>query len=75
MEITTRAGAETGEALVKGLFQTVIGAGDRSLQALQELSDIAMGGHSRARKLINEIDEEVITGKLVLPKANKPKSA
>jgi len=65
-------GVEAGKAFVGGLFQTVIGAGGGSLQALEELSGIAMGGHEQARKLINEIDEKVSTGKLILPRVDKP---
>lgn len=36
-------------------------------KAFEELSSIALGGHSQARELIGKIDEATATGKLVLP--------
>jgi len=71
MEGATKTGAEAGRAIVDSLYQTIVGAGERSLQALEELSSIALGGHEQARRLINEIDEKVSAGELILPKADK----
>jgi len=71
MEGTKKTGVETGKAFIDGLYQTVVGAGEKSLQALEELSGIAFGGHEQARRLINQIDGKVSAGELVLPKADK----
>jgi len=70
MEGSTKTGAEAGRAFVNSLYQTIVGAGEKSLQALEELSNIALGGHEQARRLINEIDGKVSTGELILPKAD-----
>lgn len=71
MEALTTANVEAGEAFVSSLYETIIGAGDKSLLALEELSNIALGGHEQAKKLINEIDGKVSAGELVLPKVDK----
>lgn len=72
MEGAIKAKVEGGKAFIDGLYQVVIGAGDNSLQALEELSSIALGGHEEARRLINQIDGKVSAGELVLPKIDKP---
>ena len=68
MESATGINEETRRAFVGKLYQTVIEAGDRSLPALEELSNIAFGGYRPARRLIKEIDGKVSAGELVLLK-------
>lgn len=67
MDRAVNRSAEIGEAFVTSLYETVTRAGEFSLKALEELSSIALGGHSQARELIAKIDEATATGKLVLP--------
>ncbi len=59
-----------GQAFVDELNKTVWTSDEDSLRALEELSGIAMGGHQRARELINAIDDAVGAGDLVL--ASRP---
>ena len=68
MDRAVNRSAEIGKAFVNDLYETITGAGEYSLKALEELSNIALGGHSQARELISKIDEATATGKLVLPK-------
>lgn len=64
-EIPGKAEA-AGQSLVDELNKTIWTSGEGSLRALDELSGIANGGHQKARKLINTIDDAVETGDLVL---------
>jgi precorrin-6B methylase 2 len=67
MDRAANFSAEAGRSFINSLYETVMGAGEYSLKALEELSNIALGGHGQARELIGKIDEATATGKLVLP--------
>ncbi len=54
------------QSFVDGLNKAVWAGGEDSLRALEKLSGIAMGGHKEAREFINEIDDAVEAGGLVL---------
>lgn len=68
MEVLKRYDTEDERKFVTSLYQTIIQANDKSLSALTELSGIAMGGQKEATKLLNDIDEKVMAGELILPK-------
>jgi len=55
-----------GQSFVDELNKAVWTSGEDSLQALEELSGIALGGHQKAREFINTIDNAVTAGELVL---------
>lgn len=71
MDRTVNCSAEIGKAFINGLYETIMGAGEYSLKALEELSNIALGGHSQARELITKIDEATATGKLIYHKTRR----
>jgi len=54
------------QSFVDELNKTAWAGGEDSLQALEKLSEIAMGGHQEAREFINAIDDAVGAGELVL---------
>ena len=54
------------QSFVDELNKAVWASGEDSLRALEELSEIAMGGHQEAREFINAIDDAVGAGELIL---------
>jgi len=60
-----------GKAFVDELNKAVWTNGEDSLRALEELSGIAMGGHEKARELVNAIDNAVEVGDLVLARPSE----
>ncbi|MEQ9716433.1 MAG: hypothetical protein ABGF52_13015 [Candidatus Asgardarchaeum sp.] len=62
------------QTFVEDLYHIVEACGEDSLQALNKLSGIAMGGNKQARKFIYEIDDAVKDGKLTLPSKKVPEA-
>lgn len=54
-------------AYLNHLDKKIRECGEDALEALAELSGIAMGGHEHARELSNKIDEDVKNKELFLP--------
>lgn len=59
--------AAEGKVYLDQLFSKTMEGGPEALDALGELSGIAMGGHPEAQKLVAQIDTAVERGELSLP--------
>ena len=70
-----RTNDSKNQIFVEDLYNKIKTSSEDSLQALNELSGIAMGGNKQARKFIYEIDNAVQDGELTLPSEKLPETS